>query len=275
MTEKVPVTENSQQLPSVVRLSASAIRRFQSCPKQFWFADIERASRDESATPQLTLANAVHESLALLHGLPVEQRTGENAERALRSVWPRLRSAETFATKDEEAAYGREALTMLRGYVERYDLSITPLIREEWLQTRLANGLTLIGKVDRIDAAGDGAIELIDYKTGRKNLEDEDLSRDVAVIVYLLLAEAAYQHPVSRVRLIYLRTGEEAHWQPEREDADEAKRRLLELIDEITATSEFIAQPGRHCRWCPFALRCPDRQRVELDALIPVEGLPF
>jgi hypothetical protein len=41
------------------------------------------------------------------------------------------------------------------------------------------------------------------------------------------------------------------------------------------ALDTFPASPGEHCRWCPFALRCSDRGRVELADVALPQGLPF
>lgn len=261
---------------SPVRLSAKAIERYRACPKQFWFAHIERAPSDQEPSPQLAQGNAVHAALERLMGLqPVELRSPATAERALRSVWPAHRRPGSFASRDEEAAYGLEAVGMVRRFAERPEIVVEPLAREQWLTTRLENGAVLNGKLDRIDRLDAGSLGLVDYKTGRKQVDADDLAQETATIVYLLLAEAAYQLPVERVRYQYVRSGESVDWYPERDDVDELRGRLLALTSEMIERHEWPADPGAHCRWCQFALRCPDRKRVELDSLVPAEELPF
>jgi putative RecB family exonuclease len=222
----------------------------------------------------LAQANAVHHALERLLGLPVEDRNPETAERALRAVWCEHRQRYTFASREEEALYGAEALEMVVRFAETADLSITPLAREQWLSHRLENGVVLYGKLDRLDARP-GGIEIIDYKTGRRQLEPEEIPDETAAIVYLLLAEQAYQQPVERLRYLYLRSGESVDWCPEREDIELAAADLSKLIAEIVGRDDWPARPGGHCRWCPWQLQCPDRQRVELAELVPVEGMPF
>ncbi len=256
------------------RLSASALERYRTCPKQFLFAQIEKAPYDKDPSPQLAQGNAIHHALERLLGLPVEERNPDTAERALRAVWCEHRDRYTFASREEEAQFGSEALEMVRRFAETADLTISPLAREQWLNTRLPNGVILYGKLDRIDGSS-GGIEIVDYKTGRHQLEADEISDETAAIVYLLLAEQAYQQPVERLRYLYLRSGESVDWFPERDDVEAYSEQLTDLVDEIAASEEWPARPGGHCRWCPWQLQCPDRQRVELDELVPVEGLPF
>ena len=44
---------------------------------------------------------------------------------------------------------------------------LEPAERELYVETLLESGLLLRGYVDRIDVAPDGAIRVVDYKTGR------------------------------------------------------------------------------------------------------------
>lgn len=256
------------------RLSASAITRFDTCPKQFLLADLERVPRIEQPSPVLVQANAVHHALERFYGLPLTERRPENLVRALRSVWPRHRRAGAFCSREEEARYGGEALAMLERFAGSFSLDVQPLAREQWLTGRTKSGIEVIGKLDRIDASAN-ALTVVDYKTGHRTLEAEDLRGEPAVWVYAALTEQAYRLPVEAIRFIYLRHGAEVSWQLERDDVDLVKERLARKIGEIRAASEFEARPGLHCRFCPFALRCPERSEVSLDDLVEVEGLPF
>jgi putative RecB family exonuclease len=258
------------------RLSASAINRFELCPKQFLFADVLRERQQEEPSPILVQANAIHHALERFFGLPLNERDPENLARALRSVWPQHRKRGAFAHADEEAFYGLEAIAMLRSFAGAFALDAEPLAREQWLKGRTKSGIEIIGKLDRVDERPDG-LSITDYKTGQRMLEPEDLRHEAAVAVYISLAEASYGRPVTRVRYLYLRQGADVVWELEREDVEALKRGIPTRIGEIRrATREgFVATPGEHCRFCPFALRCPERSRVSLDDLQVAEGLPF
>jgi len=257
------------------RLSASALRRFESCPKQFYLADLVRADRGFVSSPRLAQANAVHHALERFFGLPVENRSLETLQQALRFVWPAHRGVDLFADRKEEAAYGLEALWMLESFVENFDTLGTPLAREQWLDTRLANRIELFGKLDRIDRRADGSLEVIDYKTSDRPIDEHDLPDDIAAKTYAVLAQANYDAHVSAVRYIYLPLGREVVWRPEPEDLAEARQALESRVAQIRETESYDATPSPHCRYCPFALRCPERQQVSLEDIAVTSEVGF
>ncbi len=256
------------------RISPSAISRFLTCPKQYRVYDLERSVPKQEPSPVLARANAVHHALERFFGLPDEHREPDNLERALRSVWPEHRRG-VFRSLDEEIEHGRAALEMLRRFGATFDLTAVPVAREQWLTAELPSGTQVFGKVDRIDPVRGGGLEIIDYKTGSRMLEERDLKHEPAVWVYVAAAEAAYVDIVRRVRLIYLATGADIVWEPEREDVKELRRRLILTVGEIEQASTFPATPGAQCGWCAVRLRCRERTQVALDELVPVEGPPF
>lgn len=268
--------EETRPASQLTRLSPSALERYRTCPKRFFFSDVERRPVEQRPSPVLAQANAIHHALERWHGLPREQRTPETIERALRSVWHEHRTSVTFGSRDAEAAAGRAAILMLRRYADSGEADAVVRAREHWVGCRFrGSGVELHGKVDRIGELASGGLEIVDYKTGRRELEPEDLRDDPAAQVYLVCTEAALQRPVERIRFIYLASGRSVSWEPEREDVQATLAKLVRLVDEIREAEDFEANPGPGCSYCPFALDCEARQRVELDSLVPVEDLPF
>jgi RecB family exonuclease len=264
---------NHPQVPN--RLSPAALARFRVCNHQFLLVDVERTPRREQPNPLLAHGNAIHAALERFFGLRPDDRTPpvEILQRALRSKWRANWNPDTFGSSDLEIEFGRKALDLLASFPEHFDTEAEPLAREQWLQMRLANGTELFGKADRIDPFEDG-IELIDYKTGRYQLDADDLHDEPAAQIYALAGEATFGLPVRRVRYLYLASGEQIVWWPERDDLAALADKLVDLTDEIRS-SDFPATPGDHCRWCPAALRCQERGRVELVELTAGAALPF
>ncbi len=100
---------------------------------------------------------------------------------------------------------------------------------------------------------------------------------ELGVLLSAIVAEAELKRPVRAVRFLYLPLGAagEVRWEPEREDLEAAAEKLKDLSDEIVANEEILARPGAYCRWCAFATRCPDKDRVTLDDLVVPDDLPF
>jgi putative RecB family exonuclease len=226
-----------RRLPA--KISPSALSRYRTCPKQFLLADIERVGRNGfEASPALAQGNAIHEALKSFFGLDVGYRSADNAERCLRSVWV-AQTKGSFQTREEEAVTGGASVEMIRRYASRADLSAEPVARERWVGVRVG-GTSLYGKIDRLDRRGD-AVAVVDYKTGRRALEPEDLRHEPAVQVYVLGTEATYGLPVEQVRIAYLALEREVVWEVEREDVEALGKSLISTLRAIRDDEVFEA----------------------------------
>src|SRR5262249_3316950 len=73
------------------------------------------------------------------------------------------------------AAAGRETVWTERTVQQRYDEFV------------------LFGKIDRLDRCRDGSLEVVDYKTGRLSVTEEEVRDSLAIRIYQLLI--AREHP--------------------------------------------------------------------------------
>lgn len=263
------------------RISPAAIARYRQCPRAVYFQYVAKVPRRERPNPQLMLGNAIHAALDKFFGLRPEDRqpAGDVLHRCLRAVWKQHRRADTFATVEEERDYGEQGLSQLTAFADSFDTSVVPLARERWVSTRLPNGVELFGKVDRVDGtvqqATKGVLDVVDYKTGRFVLDGEDLPDEPAAQAYLLATEDEYAREVRSIRYLYLAHGIETRWDPEREDVDAARERLLEVTWRMYTDPDFEPWPGEHCSRCPFAHVCPEAGRVELVDLEVPDDVTF
>jgi putative RecB family exonuclease len=221
----------------------------------------------------LMLGNAVHAALYMFFGLRpgVREPLEERLHQCLRRVWREQAKPGVFANVEEERVYGLRGLELLSTFATRFTTDTEPLARELWLNLQLPNGVRFRGKADRIDGevqqSQKGTLEVIDYKTGRAILDDDEIVDEPAAQVYLLAVEQMYKREVRRVRYLYLAHGADARWEPEREDVDAVRERLIDRTNEMLADREFVPRPGSHCARCAFAHLCPEAGRVELDDL--------
>ena len=190
----IPSVPSTRSLPG--RFSPSALERFGACPKAFAYQYVDKERGVQRPSGALVVGNAVHAGLERFFGLEPDHRTVEMLERAYRSVWRDHVPDGLFSSRDEEAQSGLAGLEMLRSYADWGDLSVRPREREVWVQARLANGLEVFGKVDRLDEFAGGLV-VVDYKT--------DLVGEPTV-----LAQAAHHAPQLRLyaRALTLASGQ-------------------------------------------------------------------
>jgi CRISPR/Cas system-associated exonuclease Cas4 (RecB family) len=271
------------------RLSPTAIDRYRECPKAAWFQYVAKLGGPAPENPHFALGNAVHAALERFYGLDPKVRTRELLDQCLRAVWARHRGR-AFHSRDEEADYGRQGLRMLGVYWNRFDMTAVPLARERWFSVRLANGVELYCKADRVDGSLPdpeqrsrgvrGGLEVVDYKTSRLwDLAPEDLPGEAAAQTYAVAVSEAYSKRGMKVsRLSYVFLAEDSKvvpWDLEDGDLEAARESLVELTTTMLDDRDFDANPGEHCSRCRFADICTDAGRVEPGELQVPEGMPF
>jgi CRISPR/Cas system-associated exonuclease Cas4 (RecB family) len=263
------------------RISPRDLADYRVCPRRLWYRRIAQVPVPDPRDASLIVGNAVHSALFRFFGLPPGDRepVEERVHQCLRSVWRRHCPTGFFPTRDHERECGEKGLALLSSFATCFSTDVVPLVRERWVEVRLANGVVLFGKADRVDGVetphGERALEVADYKTSRFMLDDGEVGDEPAAQVYLLAAEAMFRREVRRVRFLYLAHGVEARWEPEREDVDAARDRLLELTSRMLRDRTFEPQPGEHCGRCPFAHLCPDAGRVALSDLEVTDDITF
>lgn len=251
--------------PASGRLSPSAIDRYRTCPRQFKLRDIEGVPEYDTNSEALAVGKAVHEALSYFHRLALQNRSDTTIGDCLRAAWPR-HTRGVFPSVELERAVGERWLAHLAAYADTAEATIQPVGFERWAEAIL-DGVRLGGRLDRIDRLDDGRLRVVDYKTGRCRLDDDDLPRDSAAMVYALAAQATYGTPTGVVSYVYVAEGTELRWELEEFDIDEILNRLRGHLKRIHDDNAFDPVPGDGCRFCPVRDHCPDADRLELGSL--------
>jgi putative RecB family exonuclease len=177
---------------------------FQQCPRRYKFHYIDDLAKIYAKPrPYYTMGDHIHSALKdFMSVVPPEERDVTKVEDLLREKWRRYRKG--FTDLDEERLWGEKALYQVRWFAESQDLSVTPIMVEDFHKTELSPNITLVGKVDRVDQADGGGLHIIDYKTG-KMPGDIDHTQ---LYLYALILSRETMLPVDKVSYIYLGPGE-------------------------------------------------------------------
>ncbi len=99
------------------RVSPTALKTFDECPRRFAFHYRERPPVVEAASAHLILGNAIHKALGYFSNLPENKRSEKFLLWALRHFWTReKRRDEAFLTEEEERSWGLSAINALSTY---------------------------------------------------------------------------------------------------------------------------------------------------------------
>jgi putative RecB family exonuclease len=250
-------------LPTPRSLTPSKAEAFRSCPLAFRFSVIER--RPEPATPATAVGTIVHRALEGLfwHHRPA-QRTAEAAHHELAEAWgaasedPEL--ADVALTGTEGLALRQRAEALIDGYLALEDPRQVTEVAVEVTVEADVDGVHLRGILDRLDRTADGALTVVDYKTGRVPPPQAEQARLAGVHLYALLCQHVLGQRPARVRLLYLSGPVVIEAVPTEAGLRALERRtsaLWQAIERACATEDFRPRASALCRWCAFQALCP------------------
>src|SRR4051812_46693344 len=263
------------QAPRRPSLSPSRAADFKTCPLLYRFRTIDRLPERKSlAAVRGTL---VHSVLEKLYDLPPAGRTVEAAQELLAPAWAELQAepgvAEMFATaQDDGAETDANApesvetwLASAGKLVEKYFTledppRIQPHGREELVEVTLPDGLLLRGYVDRLDVAPNGALRVVDYKTGSMPREAFEAKALFQMKFYALVLWRTRGVVASQLKLLYLGDGDALTYAPDEGELVRFERPLQAIwaaIERAVATGDFRPNKSRLCDWCAHQALCP------------------
>jgi len=268
-----------------------------ACPRRYRFTYLERRAKG-SPWAHNSVGAAVHNALRDWWALPRERRTVGSAGDLLRRGW----LTDGFRDDAQSEQWRERSADMVTTYVAGIDPDAEPAGVERTVSTA-THGLALSGRVDRIDRRGsaDGGEELVivDYKTGRRPLTDDDARSSLALAVYAVASSRTLRLRSRRVELHHLPTDTvavhehtpeslERHLSRAADIAQEASRaedawkaglgaRAEDAADGDADAIEAIdavlpPMPTSACAWCDMRRWCPAGREASQD-LQPWSGL--
>ncbi|MCG5451504.1 MULTISPECIES: RecB family exonuclease [Micromonospora] len=256
------------QAPPTVRASLSPSRAadFKTCPLLYRFRSIDRLP--ERTTIEQARGTLVHAVLERLFDLPATGRTPEAAGDLVAPQWDRLvtEQPELAGIFDGAEPAGpveflRSAAGLLQGYFAVEDPTrLEPAERESLISAVVDEELLIRGYLDRLDVAPDGALRVVDYKTGGAPREAFE-ARALFQLKFYALVLWRTRGVVPRVlRLLYLRDAEVLDYTPDADELVRFERTVVALwraIEQATARQDFRPRPSRLCDWCSHQALCP------------------
>lgn len=255
-------------VPPTVRASLSPSRAadFKTCPLLYRFRSIDRLP--ERPTVEQARGTLVHAVLERLFDLPAAARTPQSAGDLVAPQWDRLVTEQPelgtlFDAGDAAgvAEFLRSATALLQGYFAVEDpRRLEPAEREALISAVVDEELLIRGYLDRLDVAPDGALRVVDYKTGGAPREAFE-ARALFQLKFYALVLWRTRGVVPRVlRLLYLKDAEVCDYTPDEDELRRFERTVVALwqaIEQATVRQDFRPRPSRLCDWCSHQALCP------------------
>jgi putative RecB family exonuclease len=247
-------------------ISPSRAADFMSCPLLYRFRTIDRLPEPYSV--DAVRGTLVHKVLEDLFDLPAPGRTPEQARDMLVPTWERLMDAEPGLAEmfiDADGPVFLDWLTSCWDVLDRYfeledPRRLEPAERELYVETLLPSRLLLRGFVDRVDIAPDGAIRVVDYKSGRSPGEGFEAKALFQMKFYALALWRIRGVVPAMLQLVYLGNAEMLRYVPDEADLLATERKIEAVWQAIRLaeeTGDWRPSPSKLCDWCAHKAICP------------------
>lgn len=256
------VVEDDPRPARVPGLSPSRANDYQQCPLLYRLRVVDRLP--EPPSPAAARGTLVHAVLEHLFDLAAGERTPEAARSLLAPTWRAMvaeRDGLDELAGQDEAAWLEQAGLLLDTYFTLEDPNrLQPAERELAVRDLLDDGPELRGIVDRLDVAPDGALRVVDYKTGRSPREGYEGHALFQMRVYALLLARLRGRVPAMLQLVYLGDGVVLRHAPSEAELVTTEARVRSIwssIQDSARTGTWQPRPGPLCGWCAHQALCP------------------
>ena len=139
----------------------------------------------------------------------------------------------------------------------RRDPGVRTVAVEKFLRCDLGP-FVLIGRVDRLDQYPDGTLEIVDYKSGRLNVTEDDVKSDLAMACYQLLIRKTFPGVLVKATIYALKVKKKASATMSNEELLAFEADIRVLGEQILATTIEDHSPSVKslCKDCDFLQLC-------------------
>lgn len=249
----------------MVIYSHSRLSAFEQCQLKFKFQYIDRLKPDIEQSIEGFLGNKVHETLEWIynHSSHGSQLQLDDIIQNYIEAWTRDFNSEIKIVNIEHTAeyYFNQGIKFLIDYFLKHTpFKDNTIACEKRILVNLDSEgkYQLQGYVDRIVHHKETNIfEIHDYKTGNFLKSQEELDNDRQLAIYSIGIRDLFEQ-VNDVRLIwhFLAFNKQMTSIRTIEQLERLKKEIIELIQKIESTTEFIPNPTVLCKWCGFRSYC-------------------
>jgi len=207
--------------------------------------------------PAFAFGANLHRALEFFHTAGgAEKLSPDEFREALERLW----SDAGFESAQQSEAFKQHGHELASQYYQAQAAQPTEavvLFTERTLRRDMGRYI-LTGRIDRVDEHPDGALEIIDYKSGRIEVDEEQVRNDLALHCYALLLQEIYPDRPLWIAIYALRPNKKVAVPLDADALVEFRDLLDALVAQILDEDWDLLTPRwiPHCAGCEFLELC-------------------
>ena len=253
--KKAPEDQIEKIAHSMTNFSYSQLESFGVCPLQYKYLYLLKIPTTPSAAA--SFGESVHKTLQKFYA-DFQKNNSVDADYLLK-LYKKLWIPVGYESQQDEIYRKKKGEEMLIDFYNNFhDKNRSVIAVEKIFKIKIDEGIFITGKIDRIDEAPGGSIEIIDYKTGRMP-EEKELKKNIQLSIYALAATdpGLYGKKINEVKMTfyYLTEMKKITMNRTPEDLTYVKQEIKTGASAIKS-SKFPAKVGPWCKFCQFKINC-------------------
>ena len=263
------------------KIFPSALNHYIRCPFKFKCHNDKEIKAEYIEKPENFVGKVIHAVLRDffdIKKISIDKREKQDIAAMIKYAWARIEKntwdkeywtakerIELFGSIEQEKAFGINAITMLSNYLSKVDLSVVPLVLEDWMECDI-DGFKIAGRIDRIDQGSGPTIAVWDYKTGKLpfySSVEKIIEEDLQIPFYAIIASRLYPFAEKiRAGLIYLKYSKvyDAVW--DKGEIKDLEKKVIEFLKQAKNDTSLLPRINKLCPYCEYLNVCPKKDNI-------------
>jgi RecB family exonuclease len=234
-------------------MSYSKVAAFRRCRREFWLRYESGVRLEDPMTPSGIVGSGIHKAMKALTETGDRDVAASTLERYLRMP--------AHASCAEGTTWHDVAFSLFESGCDAHAAIAS---EDRWAEKDTyrhapEEGISIRSRIDRVDKLGRDTWQIIDWKTGLREDDDEtDSQLDLAHVAFRTCYPHVPAHAVVHAIAWNLRSGRQRTRRLLARDVAPTLREYGTMARRMQETRAFEPTPGPHCRFCPWRERCPE-----------------